>query len=360
MLVFLFALVHAAVTIDTPVLHYLEQLWSLHIVTKYGWLFSHFPREALTSLLAAQGRWETTFEDIIGLSSQQPESYDMLLVSIASAVTSAVLTASIAAAAAPAEHQVQFQRLDGTSIAPTPIPHGSAASAVAVRVSQLAASQLRRAADQVVKDLVGSARLPQSASLSVCARGGGESSLPPSVGRLPLPRVGDPPLTFGRAPLCASLHASPGFPELETLDSALLGSQMPPGALPDMLSHALAIWLPALADRPACILLPTGAWPSAGSEAPPVSFTSLGWLVNAGVSTLWVLHVSDEHTVAVPAGALQLDPDDLIVKAQGMLTRSSLAEAGALATPPRTPCACHHRRSSRSQCMPPPPRLTMS
>ena len=98
-LAFLFVLVHAVTTVETPVLDYIEQLWSNSIVTEYSWLIFAFPRDQLTSLLTPTAVGTTTFEDMIGLRSRLPESYGMLLMSIASVVTSAVLTASVTAAA---------------------------------------------------------------------------------------------------------------------------------------------------------------------------------------------------------------------------------------------------------------------
>ena len=67
---------------------------------------------------------------------------------------------------------------------------------------------------------IAQARHPQTSCIVVCARGNAEDNLPPAVGCVPQPRIGDAPMRFGRAPSRGQLAPVPGLPALGALEGA--------------------------------------------------------------------------------------------------------------------------------------------
>ena len=170
--------------------------------------------------------------------------------------------------------------------------------AVPAAVTIFLVSRLRNAINEARAAEVAQAHHPQTSCIVICARGNSEDELPPAVGCVPQPRIGDGPIRFGRAPRRAQLVPVQG--------------------------------LPALGDL-------RNAWATAGGMA-PVQVSELGWLKVATievVNDLHVLHMGCEQSVRVRSPVTYLTTGDLVIKSSSdALTVDMLEQAGARNSPP--------------------------
>ena len=104
--------------------------------------------------------------------------------------------------------------------------------------------QLRDAVKAARAAAIAQARHPQTSCIVVCARGNADDNLPPAVGCVPQPRIGDGPMRFGRAPSRAQLAPVAGLPAL----GALEGAWATPGGVPPVQLSELG-WLMVATDR---------------------------------------------------------------------------------------------------------------
>ena len=81
-------------------------------------------------------------------------------------------------------------------------------------------TQLRDAMNERRAAEMAQARHPQTSCIVICSHGNAEDNLPPAVGCVPQPRIGDGPIRFGRAPSRAQLVRVQGLPALGALTDA--------------------------------------------------------------------------------------------------------------------------------------------
>jgi len=92
--------------------------------------------------------------------------------------------------------------------------------AVPATVAMLLVARLCDAMKEARAAEVAQARHPQASCVVICARGNTEDELPPAVGCVPQPRIGDGPIRFGRAPRRAQLVHVQGLRALGDLKIA--------------------------------------------------------------------------------------------------------------------------------------------